>query len=184
MRGRPRSLHRGLRLGYCWSHARRKRRDIFDRTGSKVTAEGLRRIAGFYAIEADIRGTSPERRLAERQSRTAPLVDESSVWFEEQRARVSAKSRLGEALAHIARYWDGLQVFLADGRVELDANAVEHRTRPLALASDPHLASHPGPLRSRGRRAPSRSAASRRAGRARPVTMPVNARRGARWRGW
>ena len=112
---------------------RRKLRDVFDSTGSKVAAEGLRRIAEFYAIEADIRGASPERRRAERQARTAPLVEEFGVWLKEQRARVSAKSRLGEALAYVARYWGGLGVFLDDGRVEMDSNAVENRIRPLAL---------------------------------------------------
>ena len=66
---------KGVRLAYCWSHARRKLRDVFESTGSKVAAEGLRRIAELYAIEADIRGASPERRLAERQARTAPLID-------------------------------------------------------------------------------------------------------------
>ena len=117
-----------------WAHARRKLREVFDTTGSKVAAEGLRRIAEFYAIEADIRGASPERRLAERQARTAPLVEDFGVSVKEQRARVSAKSRLGEALAYIARQWDGLRVFLEDGRVELDSNAVENRIRPLAMA--------------------------------------------------
>ena len=55
------------------------------------------------------------------------------VWLNEQRLRVSAKSRFGEALAYIARYWDGLQIFLADGRVEMDSSCVENRIRPLAL---------------------------------------------------
>ena len=45
----------------------------------------------------------------------------------------SAKSALGKALAYIDRHWDGLQVFLDDGRVEMDTNAVENRIRPLAL---------------------------------------------------
>ena len=40
---------------------------------------------------------------------------------------------LGEALAYIARYWGGLGVFLDDGCVEMDSNAVENRIRPLAL---------------------------------------------------
>ena len=33
----------------------------------------------------------------------------------------------------IARYWDGLQLFLADGRVEMDSNSVENLARPIAL---------------------------------------------------
>ena len=43
-------------LALCWAHARRKLREVFDRDHSPVAAEGLRRIAEMYAIEADIRG--------------------------------------------------------------------------------------------------------------------------------
>ncbi|RYE71845.1 MAG: IS66 family transposase, partial [Oxalobacteraceae bacterium] len=41
------------------------------------------------------------------------------------RARVAAKSPLGEALAYIAKYWDGLKLFLTDGRIEIDTDVVE-----------------------------------------------------------
>ena len=36
--------------------------------------------------------------------------------------------------ARIARHWDGLQLFLADGRVEMDSNSVENLARPIALS--------------------------------------------------
>lgn len=32
-----------------------------------------------------------------------------------------------------AKYWDGLILFLDDGRIELDSNAVERTIRPIAL---------------------------------------------------
>ena len=54
------------------------------------------------------------------------------MWLRRQRARISPKSRLGEKLAYIANHWGGRQVFLTDGRVELD-NIVENTTRPLTL---------------------------------------------------
>ena len=54
-------------------------------------------------------------------------------WLTKQRSRISAKSRLGEKLAYIARHWDGLQTFLTDGRVEIDSNKVENLIRPIAL---------------------------------------------------
>lgn len=106
---------------------------MFDRDGSEIAAEGLRRIAEFYKIEADIRGTAPGQRLSARQARTAPLVVEFGEWLQKQRLRVSAKSRLGEKLAYIHRHWDGLQTFLHDGRVEIDSNSVENLIRPIAV---------------------------------------------------
>jgi len=32
------------------------------------------------------------------------------------------------------RHWDGLQLFLADGRVEMHSNAIENLARPIALS--------------------------------------------------
>ena len=115
------------------AHARRKLCEIQDSHRSAVAAEGLRRIAAMYVIEKEIRGEPAEVRLAVRQARTAPLVEDFGVWLRQQRARVSPKSRLGEKLAYIGNHWDGLQVFLTDGRVEMDNNVVENAIRPLAL---------------------------------------------------
>lgn len=36
-------------------------------------------------------------------------------------------------MAYIAKYWDGLKLFLTDGRIEIDNNAVERTIRPIAL---------------------------------------------------
>lgn len=122
-----------VRMAYCWAHARRKLKEVFDRDGSEIAAEGLRRIAEFYKVETDIRGMAPELRLSARQARTASLVAAFGEWLQEQRLRISAKSRLGEKLAYIHRHWDGLQTFLHDGRVEIDSNGVENLMRPIAL---------------------------------------------------
>ena len=122
-----------IRVAQCWAHARRKLKEVFDRDGSEIAAEGLRRIAEFYKIEADIRGAAPGQRLSARQARTAPLVADFGDWLQQSRLRVSAKSRLGEKLAYIHNHWDGLQTFLHDGRVEIDSNGVENLIRPIAL---------------------------------------------------
>ena len=62
-----------------------------------------------------------------------PLIADMQTWLTQQRARVAGKSPLGEALAYIAKYWDGLCVFLTDGRIEIDNNTVERSIRPIAL---------------------------------------------------
>jgi len=122
-----------IAVANCWAHARRKLKEVFDRDGSEIAAEGLRRIAELYAVEKDIRGCAPGQRLSARQARSAPLVAAFGEWLQAQRLRVSAKSRLGEKLAYIHNHWDGLQTFLTDGRVEIDSNAVENLVRPIAL---------------------------------------------------
>ena len=71
--------------------------------------------------------------MAARLERSAPILARLDDWLRHHRARASAKSPLGEALAYIARYRDGLGRFLTDGRIEIDSNAVERSMRPLAL---------------------------------------------------
>lgn len=128
-----------LVLANCWAHARRKLVEIQKSSGSPIADEGLKQIAALYAIEAEIRGLDPEARRLIRRSRTAPLVAAFGDWLKQKRARISAKSRLGEHLTYIANHWGGLQVFLSDGHVEMDNNPVENRIRPLALGRKNHL---------------------------------------------
>ena len=115
------------------AHARRKLNEVFDRDGSEIAAEGLRRIAEFYSIESEFRGMGPGQRLSARRTRTAPLIAEFGEWLQNQRCRMSSKSRLGEKLTYIHRQWSGLQTFPHDGRVEIDSNTVENLIRPIAL---------------------------------------------------
>ena len=126
-------------MAHCWAYARRKLKEVFDRDGSEIAAEGLRRIAELYRIEVDIRGTAPRQRLSARQASTAPLVAAFGQWLQRERVRVSVKSRLGEKLAYIHRHWDGLQTFLHDGRVEIDSNSVENLIRPIGHLDLPRL---------------------------------------------
>ncbi len=74
-----------------------------------------------------------DARLAGRQERSAPLIADMQTWLVHHRARVATKSPLGEALAYIAKYWDGLKLFLTDGRIEIDNKTVERAIRPIAL---------------------------------------------------
>lgn len=122
-----------IKLAYCWAHARRKLVDI-TRTGpAPIAEEGVRLIRELYAIEADIKDLGPDDRLAVRRERSAPALARVKDWHDHHRRRVSPKAPLGEALSYIAKYWAGLELFLTDGRIELDNNAVERAIRPIAL---------------------------------------------------
>jgi len=122
-----------VKLAYCWAHARRKLKEVHDRDGSPIAKEGLKRISKFYKIEEAINGQSAEQRKAARQEQTKPLLEDFEVWLKTARARISAKSRLGEKLSYIAKYMGGLKLFLDDGSVEMDSNIVERAIRPIAL---------------------------------------------------
>jgi hypothetical protein len=47
--------------------------------------------------------------------------------------QLSTKSKLAEAIHYALTRWNGLTLFLDDGRVELESNTVERSIRPLAL---------------------------------------------------
>ena len=86
-----------LTLAACWAHARRGLKEMFDSNGSPIAKAGLERIARLYAIEEKIRGEPPATRQAIRWTESAPLVNAFGVWLDEQRSRVSPRSRLGRS---------------------------------------------------------------------------------------
>ncbi len=150
--GRPDRPGGALTLCACWAHARRGLETVFDSSGSPIARAGLERIAQLYRIEGKIRGEPPATRQAIRWTESAPLVNAFGVWLDEQRSRVSPRSRLGEKLTYIANQWDGLLAFLHDGRVEMDSNFVENRIRPIKLtAKNALFAGHDEGARSWGR---------------------------------
>jgi transposase len=120
-----------ITLAFCWSHVRRKFFDLADK--SPVATEVLQRIAGIYAIESEVRGTDADHRRAVRNQHARVMVDDLHHYLEARLRQVSAKSKLAEAIRYALTRWDGLTVFLDDGRVELDTNTVERSIRPLAL---------------------------------------------------
>ncbi len=123
----------GIQLAYCWAHARRKLHEVSQTGTTPIADEGLKQIGKLYRVETDIRGLSSDARRTARRERSKPIIEAFEVWLTLNRARVSAKSPLGEALKYIAKYWDGLVLFLEDGRIERDSNAVECAIRPIAL---------------------------------------------------
>jgi transposase len=122
-----------IRLAFCWAHCRRRFYEIHQATASPLAEEALRRIGELYRIEAEIRGHPAEERRTVRQERSRSVVEALHGWLGAQLERVSARSTLAEAIRYALRHWDGLVLFLEDGRLELDTNTVERTIRPIAL---------------------------------------------------
>ena len=130
----PGRIGPGIQLACCWAHARGKLIEI-TRTGpAPIAGEGVSLIRELYAVEAEIKGTDAATRLVARQERAAPILARLDDWLRHHRARASAKSPMGDALAHIAKYREGLGRFLTSGRIEIDSTTVERTIRPSALS--------------------------------------------------
>ena len=120
-------------LAFCWAHTRRKFHDIFAATKAPLAEEALRRIAALYAVEIDLRGQSADERQRVRRQQSRPLVEAMHVWLNETLGRIFGRSALAQAIRYALNHWDGLILFLDDGRLELDTNTVERAIRPVTL---------------------------------------------------
>jgi transposase len=125
-----------IELAGCWAHVRRKYYEALEQS-PKVAGWLLRQIQNLYRIEANLREhhAGPRLRQAMRASQSRPMVERI------QRALVRLKSSrrylpqslLAQAMDYALGQWPTLEVFLKDGRIEIDNNLVENAIRPTAL---------------------------------------------------
>jgi transposase len=106
---------------------------VYKTTQSPFAREVIERLQAVYVIEAEIRGGSAEQRLAARRTRTAPLMEALRARLTAMVGQLFSQSELAEAINYARNHWDGLTLFLRDGRVEVDSNTVERSMRPIAM---------------------------------------------------
>jgi transposase len=123
----------------CWAHARRKFHEIHLAHASPTTSEAIERIATLYAIEKEIRGSTPEVRKTVRQSRAKPLLDSMHTWLESTLAKLSPKSDTAAAIRYALSRWRALTRYVDDGQLEIDNNAAERALRVVALGRKNYL---------------------------------------------
>jgi transposase len=123
----------------CWAHTRRKFHDILAATESATAAEAIRRIGELYAVEKQVRGSPPEIRLAARQTRARPTMEDLRRWLELTLQNLSAKSDMAGAIRYALTRWTALTRYLDDGTIEIDNNAAERALRVVALGRKNYL---------------------------------------------
>jgi hypothetical protein len=108
--------------------------DIAKSPPAPIATEALRRIAGIYPIEGEIRGNDADARRAARQRKTKPLTEALRVWLENTLAQVASGSAIAQAIRYALNRWDGLVRFLDDGRIEIDSK--HRRARNASYCSE------------------------------------------------
>lgn len=123
-----------VELAACWAHARRKFIEAEERD-PQVCRWMLRQIAQLYRIEAQLReqNAGPALRLAVRASRSAPVLQRIKRALFKLSSRYLPKSNMGKAVAYAMEQWDGLELYLRNGAIEIDNNLVENAIRPTKL---------------------------------------------------
>jgi transposase len=128
-----------IELAGCWAHVRRKFHEGLE-SSSKIAGWVLGQIQHLYRVEARLResrdgGTGPGLRAAVRAHESKPIVErlERALIRLKSSGRHLPQSLLGIAIDYALGQWRTLDVYLEDGRVEIDNNLVENAIRPTAL---------------------------------------------------
>ncbi len=122
----------------CWAHARRKFVEadkVANTPKGKIgkAGVGVQLIRKLYAIEQKIQSLTPDERYRTRQQQSRPQLEKIRIWLDQSLQTTLPKSALGKALGYLRNHWDALQVYITDGRLNIDNNPVENAIRPFAV---------------------------------------------------
>ncbi|MDQ0447820.1 hypothetical protein QO012_002320 [Methylobacterium aerolatum] len=98
-----------------------------------IAIEAAARIDAIFATERAANGLAADERRAHRRTRSAALVAELEAWLRENRAKLSAKAPVAQAIDYMLKRWSAFILFLNDGRACLSNNAAERAIRPIAV---------------------------------------------------
>jgi transposase len=115
----------------CWSHARRYFVEALET--DRRAALAIAWIGQLFEVEREAADKTPDERLALRQERSRPVVEDLGRWIAETSKATPPKSPLGKALYYAAGQWTPLTRFLEDGRLEIHNNACERALRRIAV---------------------------------------------------
>ena len=123
------------RLG-CWAHARRKfveaqKVQPKGKTGRADMALNL--INKLYGIERDLKEADDGERLAARQQRSQPLLDQLKAWLDKTQPQVVGQTALGKAVNYLAKNWSRLERYVEGGHLPIDNNRAENAIRPFVI---------------------------------------------------
>ena len=126
-----------LTVSGCWAHAKRRFANVVKTMGKASKGTFAKKAMGMidtmYHFEKKFRGLSSKERLEQRQERILPLVDAFFACLKTEGARITPKSKTGEAVSYCINQEKYLRVFLEDGDVPMDNNAAERAIRPFCL---------------------------------------------------
>jgi transposase len=125
-----------ITLAYCWAHVRRKFDEALE-GAPRTVAWMLKQIQLLYRIESRLRDqkAGPALRQAVRASQSKPVVERinKACTLLARNKRFLPQEAISRAVAYAAAQMPGLRVYLEDGKIEIDNNAVENAIRPTAL---------------------------------------------------
>lgn len=128
---------RHIVLAGCHAHLRRKFFEA-EAQAPRLVAWLLHQIGHLYRIETELREAKagPALREAVRASQSRMIHRRLKAVIDRLALRaILPKSKLGKALRYAVNQWRKLEVYLGDGRIEIDNNLVENAIRPTKLGA-------------------------------------------------
>ena len=129
-----------INLAGCLAHIRRKFIESFEQA-PEVVGPILQIIQELYTYERGLRNANapPPCRELVRGGYSRPLVKELKEKILDERIKHLPQSKLGEALNYALNQWEEFELYLEDGRLEIDNNLIENAIRPAKLGLKNYL---------------------------------------------
>lgn len=118
----------------CWAHARRKFVEaLVDQRDQAMPI--INEVRKLYMVERHARdeGLTTEQRHHMRQQLSLPILTSLKPLLQSVQAMVLPQSPVGKAAKYCLAEWAALNVYLSDGRLEIDNNLTENAIRPSAI---------------------------------------------------
>lgn len=128
-------------LAFCWSHVRRKYKDIKE-FFPKDTEKIIELIDKLFEIDRRAPGDDDESMQARanlRNTLSRSIIDEIKQWALD--VKTLPGSGLAGAIAYMTNHWSGLLRFLDDPRIPLSNNITERANRDPVLGRKNHYGS-------------------------------------------
>jgi transposase len=116
----------------CWAHARRK----FDeaKTSDPERAHvAMAMIQRLYKVEKDVKDLDDAARVALRQERSKPILNEIHAWLLREKDRPLPKNPIAEAIGYALNHWPALERYTEAGWLSIDNNASERGMKSVAV---------------------------------------------------
>ena len=97
-----------------------------------VAFEGNSKIAYLYKVDNKMKNATPEERLAYRQEKVAPIVDDIFAWAKDRVDKTSTAATV-EALKYLINQETYLREFISSGIIPLDNSDAERSIRSFCV---------------------------------------------------
>ncbi|MDQ7086294.1 MAG: IS66 family transposase [Sulfurovum sp.] len=123
----------------CWAHARRKFADIVksgvsDLESKRYAQEAIILIQKLYKIEREIKDDPPDKKLLIRKEKSQAIINTIREWINTKFYKAQELAgAIAKAFVYLNNQFAKLEVYLTDGRLNIDNNGAENHIRPMVL---------------------------------------------------